>query len=147
MLQEKSCGAVVFIRKPELRFLLLHYEEGHWGFVKGHVEFNETEKETVLRELKEETGIINIKFIEGFRETITYTYNLKGKSVHKEVVFFLIETQTKEIKLSYEHSDYVWLSFIKGIKFLTFNNSKNILKKANSFLKMNKNISSDFNLL
>lgn len=140
MLQEKSCGAVVFIRKPELRFLLLHYEEGHWGFVKGNVESNETEKETVLRELKEETGIIDIKFIEGFRETITYIYNRKGKSFHKQVVFFLIETQTEEIKLSYEHSDYIWIPLVEGIKFLTFNNSKNILKKANSFLReVNKN--------
>ena len=135
MLQEKSCGAVVFILKPELRFLLLHYEEGHWGFVKGNVEFNETEKETVLRELKEETGIISIKFIEGFREIITYTYNRKGKSVHKQVVFFLIETKTEEIKLSYEHSDYVWIPLIEAMTFLTFNNSKNILKKATEFLK------------
>lgn len=140
MLREKSCGAVVFIRKPELRFLLLHYEEGHWGFVKGNVESNETEKETVLRELKEETGIIDIKFIEGFRETITYIYNRKGKSFHKQVAFFLIETQTEEIKLSYEHSDYIWIPLVEGIKFLTFNNSKNILKKANSFLReVNKN--------
>lgn len=140
MLQEKSCGAVVFIRKPELRFLLLHYEEGHWGFVKGNVESNETEKETVLRELKEETGIIDIKFIEGFRETITYIYNRKGKSFHKQVAFFLIETQTEEIKLSYEHSDYIWIPLVEGIEFLTFNNSKNILKKANRFLReVNKN--------
>lgn len=135
MLQEKSCGAIVFIRKPELLFLLLHYEEGHWGFVKGNVEFNETEKETVLRELKEETGIINVKFIEGFREIITYTYTRKGKLVHKQVVFFLIETQTKAIKLSYEHSGFLWLPFTDGINTLPFNNSKNILKKANVFLK------------
>ena len=144
MLQEKSCGAVVFIKNPDLRFLLLHYEEGHWGFVKGNVEFNETEKETVLRELKEETGIINIKFIDGFRETITYIYNREGKSFHKQVVFFLIETKTEEIKLSYEHSNYVWVPFKEGVNFLTFNNSKNILKKANSLLrKINKNNSSN----
>lgn len=135
MLQEKSCGAVVFIRKPELKFLLLQYEEGHWGFVKGNVESNETEKETVIRELKEETGIMNLKFIEGFRETITYIYNRKGSSVHKQVVYFLIETQTEEIRLSYEHTDYVWIPLVEGIRVLTFNNSKNILKKANGFLR------------
>ena len=57
MLKEKSCGAVIFHKKEELiRYLLLNYAAGHWDFVKGNVEPNETEKETVVRELKEETG-------------------------------------------------------------------------------------------
>ena len=45
---------------------------GHWGFVKGHVEDNETEKETALRELKEETGLSKVEFIEGFKEKTHY---------------------------------------------------------------------------
>ena len=58
MLREKSCGAVIFIKKDDsTKYLLLNYEAGHWDFVKGNVEPNETEKETVVRELKEETGI------------------------------------------------------------------------------------------
>ncbi len=53
VLNEKSCGAVVFFKnKEETKYLLLRYEAGHWDFVKGNVEVNETEKETVLRELK-----------------------------------------------------------------------------------------------
>ena len=58
MIREKSCGAVVFLKKEEqTKYLLLNYAAGHWDFVKGNVEPNETEKETVLRELKEETAI------------------------------------------------------------------------------------------
>ena len=72
MLMEHSCGAIVFVRHKEREYLLLHYGMGHWGFVKGHVEDNETEKETALRELKEETGLSKVEFIEGFKEKTHY---------------------------------------------------------------------------
>jgi 8-oxo-dGTP pyrophosphatase MutT (NUDIX family) len=135
MLRETSCGAVVFLKNPNLNYLLLHYEEGHWGFVKGNVEFNESEKKTVIRELEEETGIFDAKFIEGFREKIKYVYVRHGKPVFKQVVFFLIETHSKEVSLSFEHVGFKWAPFLGAMKCLTFNNSKNVLKKADYFLK------------
>jgi bis(5'-nucleosidyl)-tetraphosphatase len=71
VLHEKSCGAVIFINNQEkTRYLLLNYAAGHWDFVKGNVEPNEMEKQTVTRELQEETGITDAKFIDGFRESI-----------------------------------------------------------------------------
>lgn len=138
MLQEFSCGAVVFIRNPNINYLLLHYEESHWGFVKGNVEFNESEKETVIRELEEETGIIDAKFMEPFREKVTYVYVRNSQPVYKQVIFFLIETQTEQIRLSFEHSNYLWASFLDAIKRVSFNNSKIVIKKADSFLKNNE---------
>ncbi|HUU89076.1 MAG TPA: NUDIX domain-containing protein [Candidatus Glassbacteria bacterium] len=92
-----------FLKKPKLKSHLLNYTVGHWGFVKGNVEFNETEKENVLRELEEETGILDAKFIEGFKENITYVYIQNGEIVHKNVFLFLIETNTSDIKISFEH--------------------------------------------
>ena len=68
MIREKSCGAVIFIKKEEQpKYLLLNYAAGHWDFVKGNVEVNETEKDTVLRELKEETAIVDAHFLDGFK--------------------------------------------------------------------------------
>ena len=107
MKYEISFGAIVFIRISQLYYLLLHYLGANWGFVKGNVELNEQGKETVLRELEEETGILDPKFIEGFEERITYKYIRNGQPIYKEVLFFLIETQTKKIPLSYEHSEYL----------------------------------------
>ena len=135
MLQETSCGAVVFLKNPKLNYLLLNYAAGHWGFVKGNVEFKETEKETVLRELEEETGILDAKFVEGFKENITYVYIREGNIVHKKVFIFLVETNTSDIKISFEHVDFLWGTYFDTMNHLTFNNSKQILKKANSFLK------------
>jgi 8-oxo-dGTP pyrophosphatase MutT (NUDIX family) len=136
VLREKSCGAVIYLKKDEtVNYLLLQYEAGHWDFVKGNVEPNETEKETVIRELGEETGITQAKFIEGFKETIEYYYRRQGDTVHKEVVFYLMESQTEKVEISFEHIGYIWLDYARAMEKLTFKNAKDILQKVNEFLK------------
>jgi 8-oxo-dGTP pyrophosphatase MutT (NUDIX family) len=138
MINEKSCGAVVFIKKGDLtNYLLLNYAAGHWDFVKGNVEPNEKEKETVVRELKEETSITDAKFIDGFREAITYFYRRQGSKVHKEVVFYLMEANTNKVELSFEHVGYIWLDYQHAMEKLTFKNAKDTLQKAQDFLKKN----------
>jgi 8-oxo-dGTP pyrophosphatase MutT (NUDIX family) len=132
--REKSCGAVVFKKNGGVEYLLLHYEAGHWDYVKGQVEPEESEKDTVFRELKEETGITNACFFEGFREEISYFYRREGRTVYKEVIFFLIETEDSNVKLSYEHVGYEWLSYEKAMAKLTFANAKKVLAKAHEFL-------------
>ena len=72
IMYEKSCGAVLF-KEDEKRYYVLvkSTTNNNWGLPKGHVENNETEQETALREVMEETGI-NAEIIEGFREQIEY---------------------------------------------------------------------------
>src|SRR5271157_1973132 len=136
MLREKSCGAVVFIRKDDAaKYLLLNYAAGHWDFVKGNVEANESEQQTVVRELQEETGITGAQFIDGFRESIAYFYRRQGLTVHKEVVFFVMEAFTDKVELSFEHVGYVWLDYARAVEKLTFKNSKDVLQKTHDFLK------------
>ena len=142
MFSEKSCGAVVFLKNTEPKYLLLHYEAGHWDFVKGNVEPNESEKDTVIRELKEETGIVDARFIEDFREKISYFYRRQGTTIHKEVVFFLIETHTETVKLSFEHVGYTWLNYQNAMEKLTFKNAKVVLQKAHELLKSQGEIGS-----
>ena len=135
MPREISCGAVVFKKNQEVNYLLLRYEEGHWDFVKGNTEPNESEKDTVIRELEEETGIIEAQFIEGFREKISYFYRRGGNTVYKEVVFFLTQTRESRVVLSSEHVGYKWLSYQKATERVTFDTAKSILKRAHQFLE------------
>jgi 8-oxo-dGTP pyrophosphatase MutT (NUDIX family) len=133
---EKSAGAVIFRQKnKKIYYLLLHYQAGHWDFPKGNIEKGEKLEETVKRETEEETGIKNIEFVNGFKEWIKYFYKLKSKNIFKIVTYFLAETQEKEVKISWEHIGYKWLSYKKATKQLTFKNSKEILKKANQYIK------------
>jgi bis(5'-nucleosidyl)-tetraphosphatase len=135
VLREKSCGTVVFLKNGEAKYLLLHYEAGHWDFVKGNVEPNESEQETVIRELREETGITDAKFIENFKEKIDYFYRRQGTTIHKEVIFFLMETHTETVKISYEHVGYIWLNYQQAMEKLTFKNARDVLKKAHKLMK------------
>lgn len=123
------------MKAPKVKFLILQYDAGHWDFVKGNVEPKESEKETVVRELKEETGISDAQFIDGFRQKITYFYKRQGMVIYKEVIFFLMETHTSEVKLSFEHIGYDWLDYQAALKKLTFKNAKDTLQKANEFLE------------
>ncbi len=132
---EKSAGAVIFRKNKEIKYLLLRYQSGHWDFPKGNIEKGERLEETIKREVKEETGIEDIKFIEDFKETIKYFYQLKGKKIFKIVIFYLAETKTQQVKISSEHLDFKWLSYEKALEKLTFKNSKAILKKTNKFLR------------
>lgn len=136
MLREKSCGAVVFLKKDnQTKYLLLNYAAGHWDFVKGNVEPNEAEKQTVTRELQEETGITDAKFINGFRIPIGYFYRRQGLTVHKEVVFFIMETKTEQVQISFEHIGFIWLDYKHAMEKLNFKNAKDVLQKAHDFLK------------
>ena len=137
MLHEKSCGTVVFFKSVQVKYLLLQYEAGHWDFVKGNVEPNESEADTVLRELKEETGIVATQLIEGFREQIQYFYRRQGDTIQKEVVFYLIQADTERVELSFEHVGYEWLDYQHALERLTFKNAREVLQKAHAFLQAN----------
>jgi len=140
---EKSAGAIIFRKeKGKIFYLLLHYpgashraKKDYWDFPKGHVEKGETEIETVKREVFEETGLKDIKILDGFKETIKYFFKWQGKNVLKFVTFYLAETKEKEVKISFEHIGYEWLPFEKAKERLSFKNAKEILEKANQFLK------------
>jgi 8-oxo-dGTP pyrophosphatase MutT (NUDIX family) len=135
MIKETSAGIVLY-RKENAKnlFLLLHYPSGHWDFVKGKMEKNETTHETAIREAKEETGITDIVFAENFEEWIEYNFKYKGELVQKKVVFFLAETKTKEIEISHEHSGYIWMDYNASMEKTTFDNAKTVLTKAEKLL-------------
>jgi len=141
---EKSAGAVVFRKEGnKIYYLLLHYPSGartprnYWDFPKGHIERGEKEIETVKREVKEETGLEDIKFIEGFKKWVKYFFRFQGKTVFKIVIFYLVETKNKNVKISSEHIGYKWLPYEEALEQLLFKNAKEILKKANRFLEKN----------
>lgn len=135
MIEETSAG-IVLVRKENEKnlFLLLHYPSGHWDFVKGKMEEGESTHETAIRETKEETGITDITFLDNFEEWIEYNFQYQGELVHKKVVFFLGETNTKEVTISHEHLDFTWMDYNTAMEKTTFRNAKTVLTKAQSLL-------------
>lgn len=126
---EKSCGAVIY---TDNKFLLIKHNSGHWAFPKGHVENGETEEETALREIKEETNL-NVTLDTSFRYVITYS---PKKNVMKDVVYFIGYNPEGMVKLQEEEvSEFVWFSYEEALKLITYDNDKKLLMSAKAHLK------------
>ncbi len=138
MVDERSAGAVVFYSENELAdpdYLLLNYTAGHWDFPKGNIEAGEGERQAAAREIREETGITDVEFIEGFRQKIGYRYRHGRRIVQKEVVLFLARARTNNVVLSHEHIGYAWKKYEDALERLTYRNAKNLLAAAKDFLR------------
>ncbi len=134
MKEEVSAGIILFNDNKNRKFLLLNYPSKHWDFVKGKMENGETTHETALRETKEETGISDVEFLDGFEEEIEYYFRAENQDIHKKVIFFLGKTKTLDIILSHEHLDFIWLDYDNALNKITYDNAKNLLKKSKKFL-------------
>ena len=122
MKYEKSCGAIVI---DDNKVLVIKHRAGHVGFPKGHVEDGETEVETAIREVKEETGI-DIEVDTNYRYTTNYS---PKEGVSKEVIFFLGKVIGGKIKPQYTEVDEV--SFIpmdRVLDKLDFDDMKELYK-------------------
>ena len=97
---EISCGVIPFRRIPDrpMEFLLLHSvlvrnPDAAWEFPKGSMDEGETETETALRELQEETGIVRVELLPNFRDHVHYKYRREGREIEKTVTFFTGEVK------------------------------------------------------
>jgi 8-oxo-dGTP pyrophosphatase MutT (NUDIX family) len=134
---EKSCGAVVFCQKENsIKYLLVCEHGGYWVFPKGHMEEGETEHETALREIKEETGL-DVTFIEGFRVTDEHNLAREGRpNTIKQTVYFLAKYKEQDFVAQEEEiSEIALLDFETAMERLPFDGFRNILVQADSFLK------------
>lgn len=144
---ERSAGAVIFRHTKSGRaYLIIQHPDqssgrahkptqGHWDFPKGHVEAGEKTRDTVTREVREETGLARIAFVPGFKETIRYFVNYGAGKRLKFVAFFLAQTKQKRVMLSFEHQAHAWLSYEEAHRKLTYHNTKRVLTAAEKFLK------------
>ena len=132
MKKEKSCGAVVYKKENNQIYILIEEMRlGHFSIPKGHVEKNETEIETAIREIKEETNL-EVIIDDRFREMVTYSPYV---GCLKDVVFFVAEAKSEElINQEIEVSNLYWLSPRLAINKLTYESDKQVLKKALKYL-------------
>ena len=140
MLREKTIGIITFRKEGKgIAYLLLHHGGRYWNFPKGRQEPGETQLESALRELEEETGISQIKIIDGFIDKYHYDFDTKIKSgkkekVYKQAIFFIGEVTDQKVKISDEHIDFGWFDFATAHNRLFYQAGQNSLKRANQFL-------------
>ena len=136
-MKEKSCGAIVYKKEEnKLMFLLVLQNNGHHSFPKGHMENGESELETTIREIKEETNL-DVDVDLGFRKQITYL--IETKNVMKDTVYFVATPITFDLKNQEgEILNCKWLNYEDTINTLEFDNIKEVFNSAYEYIK-NKN--------
>lgn len=139
-LDEKSCGAVIFRNNNGKREYLVVFQNASrtYSVPKGHIEANETDKECARREVFEETGL-DVRFIEGFRESISYPLIFADMHVprRKTVVLFLAEvegTVTFSQANDGEIGKYLWLGAKEAAELLP-KHYAHMAEAAESFIR------------
>jgi len=128
-IKEKSYGAVVINENRE--FLLIRHKNGeHWDFPKGHKEEGESDRETAIREVLEETGLM-VRIIEGFKEKTKYS---PKPGVDKTVTYYLGFSMGKVIIQEEEIMEFEYLPYDQALERITFNESKEVIRAAKQFI-------------
>lgn len=136
-LYEKSCGGIIFYKgKNNTKILLVKNNNGrYWSFPKGHIEIGETEEQTAIREIKEETGL-DVELKGDFKEVSDYCPF--GK-IRKRVVFFLAQAYTDNVVMQEEEiAEYIWVDLQQAHKVCSYDNDLRIVEKATSAIKLLK---------
>jgi 8-oxo-dGTP pyrophosphatase MutT (NUDIX family) len=133
MKQQKSCGVIPYmIKDGEPYFLLVKQTNNVVCFPKGHVEKNETEEETALRECMEETNT-KVSIVDGFRQEMGYY--MEEYDAYKTVVYFLGKIESNDFaKQESEISDILLCNADETMKLLVYDNIKEIFAKALEFM-------------
>ncbi|XP_012537805.1 bis(5'-nucleosyl)-tetraphosphatase [asymmetrical] [Monomorium pharaonis] len=139
-LQQRACGLVIFRRfQGTIQYLLMQtsYGEHHWTPPKGHVDSDESDMETALRETQEETGFLpnDLKIFEDARNEIMY--EVKGKP--KIVVYWLAQllTPNKPVKLSDEHQAFDWLHLREACERAKYDDMRKVLNEFDKYITRN----------
>jgi len=104
----EAAGGIVYNPQGELLFI---YRLGHWDLPKGKIDEGETPEEAALREVREETGLLDVQS-EGFALTTYHTYRDRdNRRVLKPSHWFRMRTAQKTLHLQTEENieDAAWM--------------------------------------
>lgn len=137
--KETSAGGVVYHKVGnDYKIVLILSAHDKWALPKGHMNETEKEKDAVLREVSEETGLINLKVLNYLCETEIKIKQPKTTTVLKTIKFYLVESTDDKIVIPKidELKDVRWFSPAEAYKKTDYDNVREALSKAYKILNI-----------
>ena len=136
MRRERSAGGVVVRRvEEETRVLVIRDPYQQWGLPKGHLEEGEDLREAAVREVREETGLERVRSGPEL-DTIDWYFRSDEVLVHKFCTFFLMHSPAGEVEPETEEgiTECVWLSVDAAVERVSYDNAREVVRKAGRLL-------------
>lgn len=129
MIDRRNVLVFIFVKSP-FKVLLMKradFPVGVWQPVSGGIEEGEKQLQTVIREVSEETGIIDYLDIIDLDYSFTFTV-ISSNRFMKDYCYAMEIKNDNEILLSHEHYEYKWCIFSDALDILTFEENKKALQ-------------------
>lgn len=138
---ETSAGAIVYtLIDTKVYYLVIQDFHGNYGFPKGHIEAQETAPQAALREIREEVGI-DVVLDTSFEYELNY---VMPNGIDKRSIYYLGSYHDQiPVKQEEEVQKILLLPFEETVDILTFDNMKDILRKADRYIHEKQRTDSD----
>ena len=131
-----SIGVIPYYQTHwDIKYLLIHHTKWHRAFPKGHAESWETMQQTALRELHEETWVIQVSLWDTIY-TEHYEFNHKWVHVNKQVDYFLGKcNECRPTTIQPEETIEAWrYTYEQALELITFEAAKNLLMQVHNII-------------
>jgi 8-oxo-dGTP pyrophosphatase MutT (NUDIX family) len=132
----RSAGGVVYlVEDREVKILLIKDKYYFWTLPKGQIEKGENSLKAAIREIKEETSIDDLNYIEKVKD-ISYYYEKGNKKIQKSVTFYLFKSERKDIdKSKIEEKEANYFSLVRAFKIVGYDNIKRVIQESFKIIK------------